>query len=413
MKKYLSIITFLIFVVILNAQHRNNNIYFDAFVFANDIDSSCVITYKIPYNNLLFKKNGVGYLSGITLNLKISSPKLKSVYKSISKSVFLNNYKQTKSKSDYLEGLVNISLSKGKYKLEPTVLFKYQKHSISLKEISIKLGNDSLKIDKPILVSSGEDLIDKMTSYKMLSFGKIIPFSSSAKMFLVPIHDSSVTKIKVSLFQNKHKILEKSISNYAIGNVTFHEYTNGLFVNINSVKPSSHIFSINNIEKYVDEGKVKLIVSYGDKSRVFDFKVQWLNKPIILKDVEYSILLIEKIWGKLDIDKILRLDDEKQYFALKKYLSKYDTDSSTKFNEVMAEFYNRVDYAIFNFGKGIDKNNALSDMGKTYIKYGKPDSRKRVYSKKNNVLDIWNYIKPKKEFVFVDKIGLGNYTLIK
>ncbi len=48
-----------------------------------------------------------------------------------------------------------------------------------------------------------------------------------------------------------------------------------------------------------------------------------------------------------------------------------------------------------------------------YIKYGKPDEIKREYSNSNVVVEIWKYLKLKKEFTFTDRSGLGNYTLDK
>ena len=413
MEKYLFIILFLFFSIHSNAQHRKNIIFLDAVLMPADSNSKCIITFKIPYQHLLFKKNGNGYLSGITLNMEISSADKKTIYKSISKGVFLNTYQQTVSKVNYLEGLVNLSLLRGRYKLKSTLLVKYLKKTIELPELSFAVGDDSLKTFRPLLVDKEPYVCNKQKAFKLLNFGKVVPFSPSSKMLIFPIVDTTVSEIKVSVFQNRKKILVDSITKYVKRNLKLVECKDKLAIVLGKKSSSTKLFILKNIEKYLDEGKWKIVVGYGkNKSQDFYFNTVWLNKPMILRDTKFAISLIKTIWGKHDVDKILDLDNDKQYNALKKYLSKYDTDTSTKFNEVMSEFYNRVDYAIFNFGNDISETNALSDMGRTYIKFGKPDTRKRIYSKRNDVMEIWKYNKPKRKFIFVDKVGLGNYKFI-
>jgi len=413
MEKYLFIILFLFFAVHSNAQQRKNIIFLDAVVMPADSNSNCIITFKITYQHLLFKKNGSGYLSGITLNMEISSAGKKTIYKSISKGVFLNNYQQTLSKDNYLEGLVNLSLLRGRYKLKSTLIVKYLKKFIELPKLSFVVEDDSLKSLRPLLVGKEPYACNNQKAFKLLNFGKIFPFSPSSKMLIFPIIDTTVSAIKISIFQNKKKILVDSIAKYVKREIKLAECNDKLTIVLGKKSSSAKFFILENIEKYLDEGKVKIVVGYGNnKSQDFYFNTVWLNKPIILRNTKFAISLIKTIWGKHDIDKILKLDNDKQYVALKKYLSKYDTDTSTKFNEVMSEFYNRVDYAIFNFGNEINKTNALSDMGQTYIKFGKPDTKERIYSKRNNVMEIWNYNKPKRKFIFVDKVGLGNYKFI-
>jgi len=412
MKKYFTVFFIFIITALSYAQHRGKIIFLDAFRIPTDTNSNCVIPYRIPYANLLFKKSGVGYLSGITLNIKIVSSNNSPIYKSVTKSVFLKKYKQTKSKEDFLNGVIKVHLQKGEYSVETTLLLKYQKSIIKIKKNVLNV-TDSLSVLKPLVISSKNRNCNNRHVFNLYEYGKIIPFSPSPKMMLIPVRDTSVSKIKISVFQNQKRIIKDSIINYENRKYDIVECKDKLFVDL-SKSNNYKLFLLKNIEKYFDEGKTKVIVSYGEKGlAIFHFKVSWINKPFVLTNTEFSINLIDKIWGKHDVVKIFDLDGEQQYNALKKYLSKYDTDKSTKFNEVMGEFYNRVDYAIFNFGKDISFKNALSDMGKIYIKFGKPDNKKRVFSKKNNIMEIWKYNKPSRKFVFLDKTGLGNYTLIK
>jgi len=412
MKKYFTIFLIYIITTLSYAQHRGKTIFLDAFVIPTDSSANCVIPYRIPFANLLFKKSGMGYLSGITLNIKIVSKNNPPIYKSVTKSVIVKKYKQTLAKESYLDGVIKLHLKKGKYNVETSLLLKYQKSIVKIKKHAVNV-TDTLKIYKPLVMSRVNSDCKNKTVFELYEYGKIIPFSPSPKIMLIPVSDSSVSKIKISVLQRKKIIIKYSIINYKNKNLNIVECNDKLFVDLSNSK-KYRLFLLDNIEKYFDEGRIKIIVSYGEKkSAIFHYNVLWLNKPIVLRNTEFAIKLIDKIWGKHDVTKILDLDDGKQYRALKKYLSKYDTDKSTKFNEVMNEFYKRADYAIFNLGKNISSKNALSDMGEIYIKYGKPINKKRVFSKKNNIIEIWEYNKPRRKFVFLDKTGLGNYTLIK
>lgn len=77
----------------------------------------------------------------------------------------------------------------------------------------------------------------------------------------------------------------------------------------------------------------------------------------------------------------------------------------------MAEFYSRADYALENFAGITNQNGAKTDRGKIYIKFGKPDNIKRDYSQDEIVYELWTYTDIKKEFLFKDESGLGNYIL--
>jgi len=95
------------------------------------------------------------------------------------------------------------------------------------------------------------------------------------------------------------------------------------------------------------------------------------------------------------------------------YWAKFDPAPETAYNEVMFEYYSRVDFAIKEF-KTISKGNgAKSDRGLVYIKFGKPEKIDRSSNPQGQVMEIWSYSKPERKFTFVDKKGTGNFSLIE
>ena len=95
------------------------------------------------------------------------------------------------------------------------------------------------------------------------------------------------------------------------------------------------------------------------------------------------------------------------------YWKKYDPTPETEFNELMEEFYSRIDYAAMEF-RGINKKDGLStDRGRIYIKNGKPDNIERFSNDNGYIVETWTYNATGKVFQFIDKQGTGNFILIE
>jgi len=101
----------------------------------------------------------------------------------------------------------------------------------------------------------------------------------------------------------------------------------------------------------------------------------------------------------------------KQKFLLEFWRSK-DPTPDTRENEFMQEHFRRLAYCESRWGRAGKMN---ADMARVYLKYGPPLEVIREAStlKINRAVEIWTYaIDGKREFVFVDRIGDGNYVLV-
>ncbi|MES2766695.1 MAG: GWxTD domain-containing protein, partial [Bacteroidota bacterium] len=88
-----------------------------------------------------------------------------------------------------------------------------------------------------------------------------------------------------------------------------------------------------------------------------------------------------------------------------------DPSAQTSFNEALAEYFNRVDYAFFNFQTIEERDGARTERGKIYILHGKPTSINRTFDPGKPVTERWRYEnKVKKEFVF-EAITEGRFKL--
>ncbi len=112
-----------------------------------------------------------------------------------------------------------------------------------------------------------------------------------------------------------------------------------------------------------------------------------------------------------EIDRLRKLAPADQAAGWEAFWQRRDPTPDTPRNEALLEFFRRVRYAsrhFQTFGPGW-----RSDMGRIYIKYGPPDqTESRPATGSDAPLEIWDYNRPYRRFVFEDRDGFGRYVLV-
>jgi GWxTD domain-containing protein len=83
--------------------------------------------------------------------------------------------------------------------------------------------------------------------------------------------------------------------------------------------------------------------------------------------------------------------DKEKMQKLHAFWRAQDPTPATAFNERMATFYQRVDYADFNYATGRLLNGATTDRGKVYILYGPPSKIERSFIPGEAPKETWTY----------------------
>ena len=97
---------------------------------------------------------------------------------------------------------------------------------------------------------------------------------------------------------------------------------------------------------------------------------------------------------------------------LSQFWKKKDSTPETAYNEVMVEYYRRVDHATRFFGTLRDPDGFKSDRGRIYILYGPPTNTERTLSPSSGYQEEWTYANAGKRFIFADESKSGNYVLV-
>jgi GWxTD domain-containing protein len=362
----------------------------------------------VPYQNIVFLKNGGAYNAEIRVDIEITDTNSNFITREIKDwKISTGSFEQTNSAEIFAEGLVNLKLPEGVYYVQPIINDQNSKREFKLKKERLEVKDD-INIE-PLIVYSDKNSCGEEEFFRLTNFEGNIPFGSDIHNIIIPVSDISVKEINITILSSEDTVTKKTLKESFISSIGLNECSGKILVaNNNSIKTRN--FLLNGITKSLREGPFTLIIN-DTSERKFNSFVSWYNKPKSLRNPDLAVKSLKHLDEDRLVDSLLDIDDEEQYRALIDYWKKMDPSAETEYNELMAEYYTRVDYAQNNFSsltgtKGID-----TDRGMIYIKFGKPDQVERASNEKGKIVETWIYTKPQRKFVFVDKQGVGVFSL--
>jgi GWxTD domain-containing protein len=169
--------------------------------------------------------------------------------------------------------------------------------------------------------------------------------------------------------------------------------------------------------KMLEQGKYRIDIKVraGGVSRSFSqtLELEWHDMPLSMENPRDAIPPLQHITTDDEYKQLSSGSREEQIKKLYAFWKKEDPTPATAYNERMAEFYRRADYAYFNFARSARLiDGALTDRGKIYILYGPPTNIERTLLIGEQPVEIWTYSNNVKKVVkFTDTGGHGDYKL--
>jgi GWxTD domain-containing protein len=168
--------------------------------------------------------------------------------------------------------------------------------------------------------------------------------------------------------------------------------------------------------------KLKIKAKAGnDKSELeTTFSIFSRGIPLTSSDLVSAIKQLQYIASGKEIDKIEDAPADSQKAAFVEFWKKRDPTPESEENELMVEYYRRIQYANEQFGRFGE--GWRTDMGMIYVILGEPNDVERnpfnaVYrtsytsGRPIKALEIWHYYKYNRYFVFIDDTGFGDFRL--
>jgi len=162
-------------------------------------------------------------------------------------------------------------------------------------------------------------------------------------------------------------------------------------------------------------GRYKLEVEIRNEKKVVskkkDFSVRWMHMPAFAGDIQTAVEQLRYVADGGHLKKIEKAEGDEKERLFKEFWKSFDPTPGTEANELMEEYYRRVEYANSNFG--VYTEGWKSDRGMVYIVLGPPsDVERRPFEINTKPYEIWFYNEFNRQFIFVDRGGFGDYRLI-
>jgi GWxTD domain-containing protein len=185
-----------------------------------------------------------------------------------------------------------------------------------------------------------------------------------------------------------------------------------------STKPSTLPWKTCYIPLPIEElepGSFTLEIEYslGNMKRTqnHQFRVIWPFRPISLTDPDLAVEALRYIATDQQAYEMQSGSAAHRAEAFHEFWRERDPDTTTAYNEVMAEYYYRVDETMRKFSTLGGEDGYKTDRGRIYILYGPPEQTDRLLQPGSAPTEIWTYDRLKKRFVFIDPNKNGTYLL--
>jgi GWxTD domain-containing protein len=141
------------------------------------------------------------------------------------------------------------------------------------------------------------------------------------------------------------------------------------------------------------------------------FHVSWPARPFSLQDQDLAIDALRHIAKEPEMEGLLSGGATKRAEAFARFWRERSRDTTTAYNEVMTEFYYRVDDALRRYSTNRENDGYKTDRGRIYILYGPPQKSERSLQPNSAPTEIWTYERLHRKFIFIDTGKNGNYVL--
>ncbi|HSD63225.1 MAG TPA: GWxTD domain-containing protein [Ignavibacteriaceae bacterium] len=389
-------------------------IYSDIIVVPSDTLYNIFYTYKIPLDHLVFEKGADLFLAQYRISLEVfDAKKDKFITRAIKeKNIQVPDYDQTLSNSIFSEGSLELKLIPGNYSVTE-IFYDYKsakEYKFPQKILNIDTPNKFLS---PLIVDNQTFSCNDRESNVLADYGGQLPFDENEYTFILPVKNFDLDSLSVEIIQEGDTVFNRILKNPARGLFAIAECGGKIILDDKSASAGYSLFKLDGASTKIKEGNfaIKVFENSSD-SKTFRFTCKWINKPSSLKDPEKAIEDLKFVEKDSIIHALLDADKDDYQKELAEYWKKIDPTPLTEFNPLMQEYYLRLDYAAKTFGTVEGINGANTDRGKIYIRFGKPAEVVRASDEHGYIVETWTYTNTQRKFVFVDKKGTGDFSLI-
>ncbi len=360
------------------------------------------IYFQIINDDLTFLKQDSFFVAEVEFDIFINNePGDFTFARTIKKEIKLTEFEQTNSRKLVNSYSTEIELKPGKYDMIVTALDKTNNKQVNRK---VKFELEDLRRSR-FLIS---DILffqeyEMDSTYRIISFNPNLTnnFGGQGKYFYFyftsVVTDPSDTLEVEYIIRNLGGIVTQ-FNQYKIAN---NQNTNEHFIRINRQQFDQSRYELEVIGKYRNQ------VMKTKKT----FSFFWTNNPDSPGDLSNALEQMRYIPEADSAGWAIKQPYTERLAYFQRFWKRMDPNPETEKNELMDEFFLRVNVANQNFST-ISQQGWQTDRGRIFIKFGDPDDIERhPFEINSDPYVIWRYYNYRKIFLFLDRSGFGDYYL--
>ena len=355
---------------------------------------------KIAYDELQFVKMDDTYHAEYEMSVTIFNQQGgQADGKIVKNEIMADAYKETNSLTRFDVSEIGFILVPGKYELLIRIMDLDSKKTGRRKtEIMVPdyQGPDMAVSDIFLVDSLTMDSLGNQIAFPnvMGNFGEV---QEKLYMSYEVYHPSETDSIEtmVSIITPEGKVLRK-MKGYAM-------------VTEDGIR---EVFPVPRDDLDIGKYKLKLKVGNGKRSveKMKDFSVRWIGMPAMVYDLNNAIEQLRYVAKGSVIKKMKKAKESEKIEMFKEFWEELDPTPGTEVNELMQEYYRRIDFTNAKFSRYME--GWKTDRGMVYIFLGPPnDIERHPFEVNSKPYEIWAYYHMNREFIFVDMTGFGDYRL--
>ena len=385
--------------------------YFDAISYASDQPrKSRIDAYvQVPHEEIRFLKEEDHFIGRYEVTLSIFASAQQLVHERMwSVDVRVGDFAQTSSNRMYSLSQRSLEVDPGNYQVTVQVRDQESRKTTQTRRALLvtDFSKDSLSLSDIMLVNRLSTEGERKSIVPNIS-GNISRVSDGFFLFFEAYAPSEIDSLDVTWMVFNLKKAEVFRRNQ-IEAITGHKTQ--LFLKVDSLNlPMGTYFLTVNAAPTASRSKASLKDAKATTSRTFT--VRSIDLPVAIFDLDKAVDQLIYIARESELQYIREATDaEEKRKRFVEFWSKRDPDPQTPRNELMEEYYARVEYANQNFKHYLE--GWRTDMGMVYIRFGPPENIERhPFEYNSKPYEIWYYYQLNRQFIFVDETGFGDYRL--
>lgn len=371
--------------------------------FTKDGEKRIIKIYiQMMNDDLTFLKEKDSFFAEVEYEIFVNDKNNKSVFnKTKTSRITTTNFEETNSRKKFNTFVSDIDIPPGDYNAIITVLDKN-----SNKQVNRKIKFNLEAIEGPEFLISD---IMFFQNFERDSSGRITKFQPNLQN-----NFSGSGKYIYFYFNSVVKDPEDTLR------ITYKIYDSKKYINQSNEfevvhKPAYEEYFIRINREHFDQNRYELEITgtYHKKTmsnhKLFSFF--WTTSPESPKDLTLALEQMRYIPDADSIGWALKQTYEEKLAYFKRFWKRMDPNPDTKKNELMDEYYMRVNLASQTFST-LSMDGWKTDRGRIFIKFGEPEDIERYpFEIDRYPFEVWRYYSLRKVFLFEDRTGFGDFQL--